>query len=57
MDYIFVSHLPKITSEATYLTQYTFVDKLDKGLTYNKDAAVYFYNNEADAGKQYGECH
>ncbi|MFR8172708.1 MAG: SpaH/EbpB family LPXTG-anchored major pilin [Marvinbryantia sp.] len=49
MDYIFVSHLPKITSEATYLTQYTFVDKLDKGLTYNKDAAVYFYNNEADA--------
>lgn len=49
MDYIFVSHLPKITSEATYLTQYTFVDKLDKGLTYNKDVAIYFYNNEADA--------
>lgn len=49
MDYIFVSHLPKITSEATYLTQYTFMDKLDKGLTYNKDAAIYFYNNEADA--------
>lgn len=49
MDYIFVSHLPKITSESTYLTQYTFVDQLDKGLTYNKDAAVYFYNNEADA--------
>ncbi len=49
MDYIFVSHLPKITSEATYLTQYTFVDKMDKGLTYNKDAAIYFYNNETDA--------
>lgn len=49
VDYIFVSHLPKITSEATYLTQYTFVDKMDKGLTYNKDAAIYFYNNEADA--------
>lgn len=49
MDYIFVSHLPKITSESTYLTQYTFVDKMDKGLTYNKDAAIYFYNNEADA--------
>lgn len=49
MDYIFVSHLPKITSEATYLTQYTFVDKLDKGLTYNKDVAIYFYNYEADA--------
>lgn len=49
VDYIFVSHLPKITSESTYLTQYSFVDKMDKGLTYNKDAAVYFYNNEADA--------
>ena len=49
MDYIFVSHLPKITSESTYLTQYTFIDKMDKGLTYNKDAAIYFYNNEADA--------
>lgn len=49
VDYIFVSHLPKITSEATYLTQYSFVDKMDKGLTYNKDAAIYFYNNEADA--------
>lgn len=49
MDYIFVSHLPKITSESTYLTEYRFVDKLDKGLTYNQDAAIYFYNNEADA--------
>ena len=49
VDYIFVSHLPKITSESTYLTQYTFIDQMDKGLTYNKDAAIYFYNNEADA--------
>lgn len=49
MDYLFVSHLPKITSESTYLTVYTFVDKMDKGLSYNKDAAIYFYDNEADA--------
>lgn len=49
MDYIFVSHLPKITSKATYLTQYTFLDKMDKGLTYNKDTAIYFYDNETDA--------
>lgn len=49
VDYIFVSHLPKITSESTYLAQYTFVDRMDKGLTYNRDAAVYFYDNEADA--------
>lgn len=49
VDYLFVSHLPKITSEATYLTEYTFIDKMDKGLTYNKDAAIYFYDNEEDA--------
>lgn len=49
MDYIFVSHLPNITSKATYLTEYTFLDKMDKGLTYNKDTAIYFYDNEEDA--------
>lgn len=49
VDFIFVSHLPKITSEATYLTQFTFDDKMDKGITYNKDVAIYFYQNEADA--------
>ncbi len=49
MDYIFVSHLPKITTEATWLTEYTFVDRMEKGITYNRDAAVYFYDNEADA--------
>lgn len=36
IDYIFVSHLPKITSEATYLTQYTYVDKFDKELLLDK---------------------
>lgn len=49
VDYIFVSHLPKITSEATYLTEYSFVDKMDKGITYNQDTAIYFYDNETDA--------
>lgn len=49
VDYIFVSHLPKLTSEATYLTEYTFVDKMEKGITYNRDAAIYFYDNEEDA--------
>jgi hypothetical protein len=29
--------------EFTYLTQYTFVDKMDKELTYNKGAAIHFY--------------
>lgn len=49
MDYIFVSHLPKITSEATYLTQYTFTDQMDIGLTYNKDVSLYFYKTEGEA--------
>lgn len=48
-DYILVSHLPKITSSATHLTEYTFVDVIGKGLTYNRDLSIYFYDNEADA--------
>lgn len=49
MDYIFVSHLPKITSEATYWTQYTFTDQMDIGLTYNEDVSLYFYKTEEEA--------
>ena len=49
LDYIVVSKLPTITSNATFLTRYTFVDNLSAGLTYNKDARIAIYNNEADA--------
>ena len=49
LDYIVVSKLPAITSDATFLTRYTFVDNLSAGLTYNKDARIAIYNNEADA--------
>ena len=49
VDYIVTSHLPKITSKATFLTKYTFVDTIPKGLTYNRDLSIYFYDNEADA--------
>lgn len=48
-DFIITSHLPKITSESSYLTKYEFVDTLSKGLSYNKDAKIYFYDNETDA--------
>ena len=34
IDYQLVSTLPSITSESTYLTCYTFVDTLSKGITY-----------------------
>ncbi len=49
LDYILVSKLPHITSEATYLTQYTFVDTLSEALTYNKDMCIAFYTNKDDA--------
>lgn len=49
LDYSIVSKLPTISSAATYLTRYTFTDTLSKGITYNKDARIAIYNNEADA--------
>ena len=49
VDYTITSHLPRMTSSATYLTKYTFVDTIAKGLTYNRDISIYFYDNEGDA--------
>ena len=37
IDYQIISRLPVITSKASYLTTYTFVDTLCKGVTYNKN--------------------
>ena len=48
IDYQLVSTLPSITSESTYLTCYTFVDTLSKGLTYNKgDVTLEFFTDAA----------
>ncbi len=48
LDYQIISTLPSITSESTYLSCYTFVDTLSKGLTYTKgDVVLAFYT---DAG-------
>jgi fimbrial isopeptide formation D2 family protein/LPXTG-motif cell wall-anchored protein len=48
IDYQIVSTLPSITSESTYLSCYTFVDTLSKGLSYKKgDVALEFFT---DAG-------
>lgn len=49
LKYSLVSKLPKITSSATYLTEYTFEDALCKGLSYNKDFKIAFYSDKADA--------
>lgn len=48
IDYQLISTLPSITSESTYLTCYTFVDTLSKGLTYNKnDVVLEFFTDTA----------
>ena len=48
VDYQIVSTLPSITSESTYLTCYTFVDTLSRGITYNKnDVVLEFFTDSA----------
>ena len=48
IDYQIISTLPSITSEATYLTDYTFIDTLSAGITYNKnDVVLEFFTDEA----------
>lgn len=48
IDYQLISTLPSITSESTFLTCYTFVDTLSKGLSYNKnDVALEFFTDAA----------
>ena len=48
IDYQLISTLPSITSESTYLTCYTIVDTLSKGLTYNKnDVVLEFFTDKA----------
>lgn len=48
VDYQILSRLPSITSESTYLTCYTFVDTLSKGLFYNKgDVQLEFFSDDA----------
>lgn len=47
VDYQFVSTLPTITSPASNLSCYTFVDNLPRGITYNRDdVVIYFYKDK-----------
>lgn len=46
MEYQILSALPSITSEATYLTDYSFVDTLEAGLSYRKnDVKIEFFRS------------
>ena len=48
VDYQIISTLPTITSKASALTEYTYVDTLSKGIKYNKnDVVIEFFK---DAG-------
>lgn len=48
IDYQIISTLPSITSESTYLTTYTFIDTLEKGVSYNKnDVVLEFFTDAA----------
>ena len=48
IDYQIISTLPSITSAASYLTDYTFIDTLSKGITYNKcDVLLEFFRDDA----------
>ena len=48
VEYQVISTLPTITSPATALTTYTFVDNLSKGIQYNKgDVKIEFFKDAA----------
>lgn len=48
IDYQLISTLPSITSNATSLSEYTFVDTLSKGIEYNKDDVKIEWYKDAD---------
>lgn len=48
VDYQIISKLPTITSKATSLTTYTFVDTLSKGICYNKNDVVIEFFRDAE---------
>ena len=46
VDYQIISTLPTITSKASALSEYTYVDTLSKGIRYNKnDVVIEFFKN------------
>lgn len=51
IDYQIISTLPSITSESTYLSCYTFIDTLSKGLSYTKGDVVLEFFTDAGCTK------
>jgi len=52
VEYQIISTLPSITSAASYLSQYTFVDTLSPGITYKKNDVVLEFYSEAACTKK-----
>ena len=48
VDYQIISTLPTITSKASSLTEYTYVDTLSKGIRYNKNDVVIEFFKDSD---------
>lgn len=52
MDYQIISTLPTITSKASSLSEYTYVDTMSKGIKYNKqDVVIEFFRDSACTDK------
>ena len=52
VDYQIISTLPTITSKASSLSEYTYVDTLSKGIRYNKnDVVIEFFKDTGCTGK------
>ena len=51
IDYQIISTLPSITSQSTYLSCYTFIDTLSKGLSYTKGDLVLEFFTDAGCTK------
>ena len=52
VDYQIISTLPTITSKASALSEYTYVDTLSKGIKYNKnDVVIEFFKDAGCIGK------
>ena len=48
IDYLITSTLPSITSASTYLSEYSFIDTLSKGITYLKNDVVLSFYTDSD---------
>ena len=52
LEYQIISTLPNIGSEASYLTEYSFVDRMEPGISYkNGDAVIEFYRDKGCSEK------